>query len=1146
MNNRGDIEFALRLRTDLEQGQRELEGLAQSVGEIGDAATASSSQLNQVGETAAQQAARIRLMVDASLQQQAAAQGVTDSLQRSTAATQEANSSWQQNAAAQTQAMNAYIASERAAEQKAAADLNAAAAAKKAAGSVEQEAQELQQLLGKIDPVIRKLDELDNMEQKLRSARSSGRIDLDTYTEFNNKLQEQRKRLGGTSDAMHIGAISAGQYEQAMRQLPAQITDITTSLASGQPIWLVATQQGGQIIDSFGGWAEAGRALISSINPLTLAIASITAVVGGTALAFVQGAAENYEFEKAITLTGNSAGVTADSLAQMAEQIDGMSGTQRQAAAALAEVTAEGKFTADQILLIGTTAVVMENSVGQAVSATVEQFKRLADEPAQASAALNEQYNYLTVAVYEQIVALEAQGDSAGAAQLAMESLANAMQGRAVDIAGNLGLIESAWEGIKNVAGEAWDAMLDVGRKETLEDQLANVQRQRETAMYGVRGDRVNPSIDPAQEARFAAEEKDIRRKIALEAEQAKQTADSAAKEREGIAASRERAKAADAFVKSTEAQLQSLLKLTNVQRAQQLIQEQGIAATSEQAQRILSVAKAADQQKAANEAETDAKRKATEEQRKATQAQKEAERASAAALRTAEQASRQQLNYVQALEDQARKLGMTAAEVRQYELAERGLAGAMQARAQAALVLIDAAERQREVDADSQQLSSMRADLLEAQGDQSGAAAIQIEQRYSKLMDRLQARGDQAGIDLVNSLINVEQAQAQLDQLNQGLEQIFADQSRREQTINTQQDAGLISELGARQQILDLNKATATEVEKLLPKMRELAAVTGDPAAIERIKDLEVRLGNLKTVANEFSNALKLGFENGIQGALKGLADGTMNLQEAATSFLTSIGSAIADLAAQQLAQQATAGLMSLFGGGSSETDMVAGATAVSGSAAALATAGGTLITGAAAIQAAATTLAVANGTSGGSGGGGGAGSWFSAIAGAFSGSAGSAGAASAGYTGAYGFAEGGHVLGPGTPTSDSIPARLSNNEFVTRAAVVTQPGMLPLLHDINARGMVALDDWAGRVRHSTGGLAGVPAPSLPAPTMSGSKLADPAKSGATLKNDVNLYLMQNPDEIASMAWGKSGKSHFYIEMEQNAATVRQILGIN
>ncbi|QLF85368.1 tail length tape-measure protein [Salmonella virus STSR3] len=73
--------------------------------------------------------------------------------------------------------------------------------------------------------------------------------------------------------------ISAGQYNRA-RMLPAQITDVVTSLASGMPVWLVAIQQGGQIKDSFGGIGNSLRALKSLITPARLGIAGIAGAMG--------------------------------------------------------------------------------------------------------------------------------------------------------------------------------------------------------------------------------------------------------------------------------------------------------------------------------------------------------------------------------------------------------------------------------------------------------------------------------------------------------------------------------------------------------------------------------------------------------------------------------------------------------------------------------------------------------------------------------------------------------------------------------------------------------------------------------------------------------------------------------------------------
>lgn len=48
--------------------------------------------------------------------------------------------------------------------------------------------------------------------------------------------------------------------------------------------------------------------------------------------------------------------------------------------------------------------------------------------------------------------------------------------------------------------------------------------------------------------------------------------------------------------------------------------------------------------------------------------------------------------------------------------------------------------------------------------------------------------------------------------------------------------------------------------------------------------------------------------------------------------------------------------------------------------------------------------------------------------------------------------YLDGGHVRGPGTGTSDSIPANLSDGEFVINSAIVKRPGMLAFLKKLNA----------------------------------------------------------------------------------------------
>lgn len=63
---------------------------------------------------------------------------------------------------------------------------------------------------------------------------------------------------------------------------------------------------------------------------------------------------------------------------------------------------------------------------------------------------------------------------------------------------------------------------------------------------------------------------------------------------------------------------------------------------------------------------------------------------------------------------------------------------------------------------------------------------------------------------------------------------------------------------------------------------------------------------------------------------------------------------------------------------------------------------------------------------------------------------------------------AEGGHVTGPGTSTSDSVPAMLSNGEFVVNAAATSQHRQL--LETLNGGG----GSSAGRTHFATGGFVG------------------------------------------------------------------------
>lgn len=132
------------------------------------------------------------------------------------------------------------------------------------------------------------------------------------FIEAMRKQEAQAKKMG----------VSMGQYSQAMRMLPMQITDVVTSLASGMPVWLVAIQQGGQIKDSFGGIGNTFKALIKLINPMKLAIGGVVGVLGSLAL---YAYSSNKEVEALKKTVGEDLGLRGDFATQVATSIKELS-----------------------------------------------------------------------------------------------------------------------------------------------------------------------------------------------------------------------------------------------------------------------------------------------------------------------------------------------------------------------------------------------------------------------------------------------------------------------------------------------------------------------------------------------------------------------------------------------------------------------------------------------------------------------------------------------------------------------------------------------------------------------------------------------------------------------------------------------------
>lgn len=137
----------------------------------------------------------------------------------------------------------------------------------------------LRRLEAQIDPVGEAFRRLNEQQRQLDTAKTSGMLSPLAYDRLNSKLAESRYALEKTQAQLGKTSQSAAQTANAMRMIPAQMTDIVVGLSTGQSPFMVLMQQGGQLKDMFGGIGPAikgvGTYVMGLVNPYSVAAASV-------------------------------------------------------------------------------------------------------------------------------------------------------------------------------------------------------------------------------------------------------------------------------------------------------------------------------------------------------------------------------------------------------------------------------------------------------------------------------------------------------------------------------------------------------------------------------------------------------------------------------------------------------------------------------------------------------------------------------------------------------------------------------------------------------------------------------------------------------------------------------------------------------
>ncbi len=344
--------------------------------------------------------------------------------------------------------------------------------------------------------------------------------------------------VGQVETALHsmgrAGQMSAKQAAQAMRMLPAQFTDVATSLAGGQSPLLVLLQQGGQIRDQFGSVGAAvrgvGSAVAAMISPVTLGAAAVAAM-GAAAYAGIR---DNERLRDVITLTGNAAGLTSARMRDLAAAVE--QGSEQTIGAArdiVAELAKTGQVGPAALQATALAVARVADVSGESADKVAADFAGMRDDVAKWAAEHNKVWNFLTVEQYRYIARLQEQGRAEDAQiEVAERVLEHYRQQRQ-----ELGALERAMEGAAKAASALWDSVKDLGRTDAV-TRLKEAQENLRINEKSGEGFLVRMFFGTKEENQRAIAE--ARADIERQAKEADAAARAAAANRDAIAKARE------------------------------------------------------------------------------------------------------------------------------------------------------------------------------------------------------------------------------------------------------------------------------------------------------------------------------------------------------------------------------------------------------------------------------------------------------------------------------------------------------------------------------------------------------------------------------------------------------------------------------
>lgn len=178
------------------------------------------------------------------------------------------------------------------------------------------------------------------------------------------------------------------------------------------------------------------------------------------------------------------------------------------------------------------------------------------------------------------------------------------------------------------------------------------------------------------------------------------------------------------------------------------------------------------------------------------------------------------------------------------------------------------------------------------------------IAREFEEVRALLETRGDAAGIALIDSLINVRAAEERFDELEGVLNRNLTQIQQRQAVIQTQQSAGLLTETQARERVLELQRESRTELERMVPLLEEAAQALG-PEAQADVARWKTELEQASIVVNDVALRIQGEFGDALTNFFVDIGKGAKSAKDAFLDLARSMLSSIQRILAEKFTQQ-------------------------------------------------------------------------------------------------------------------------------------------------------------------------------------------------------------------------------------------------